>query len=162
MPGLRAVVLHCAGRSFVAGADIREFGKPPMEPHLPDVLAQIEGADVPWIAAIHGNALGGGLELALACRYRVAARGAKLGLPEVTLGLIPGAGGTVRLPRVIPATFALEMVAGASRSLPRALPNGGWSMPWQKVTCWKAPSISRQRWQSVPTPARFWSASVEP
>ena len=112
MPGLRAVVLHCAGRSFVAGADIREFGKPPMEPHLPDVLAQIEGAHVPWIAAIHGTALGGGLELALACRYRVAARGAKLGLPEVTLGLIPGAGGTVRLPRIIPATYALEMVAG--------------------------------------------------
>lgn len=112
MEGLRAVMLHCVGRSFVAGADIREFGKPPVEPHLPDVLAQIEGARVPWIAAIHGNALGGGLELALACRYRVAARDAKLGLPEVTLGLIPGAGGTVRLPRVIAATDALTMIAG--------------------------------------------------
>jgi len=112
MLGLRAVVLLCAGRSFVAGADIREFGKPPMEPHLPDVLAQIEGARVPWIAAIHGTALGGGLELALACRYRVALRSAKLGLPEVTLGLIPGAGGTVRLPRVIAAADALTMVAG--------------------------------------------------
>ncbi|SUZ31166.1 Fatty acid oxidation complex subunit alpha [Roseibaca ekhonensis] len=112
MDGLRAVVLHCAGRSFVAGADIREFGKPPEPPHLPDVLAQIEGARVPWVAAIHGTALGGGLELALACRYRVAARGAKLGLPEVTLGLIPGAGGTVRLPRIVPATQALQMVAG--------------------------------------------------
>lgn len=112
MKGLRAVVLHCAGRSFVAGADIREFGKPPVEPHLPDVLAQIEGAHVPWVAAIHGTALGGGVELALACRYRVAVRAAKLGLPEVTLGLIPGAGGTVRLPRVIPAAAAVEMVAG--------------------------------------------------
>lgn len=112
MDGLRAVVLHCAGRSFVAGADIREFGKPPEPPHLPDVLAQIEGARVPWVAAIHGTALGGGLELALACRYRVAARGTKMGLPEVTLGLIPGAGGTVRLPRIIPVTQALQMVAG--------------------------------------------------
>jgi 3-hydroxyacyl-CoA dehydrogenase len=112
MEGLRAVVLHCAGRSFVAGADIREFGKPPMPPHLPDVLAAIEDARAPWIAAIHGHALGGGLELALACRYRVATRVAKMGLPEVTLGLIPGAGGTVRLPRVIPAHRALEMVAG--------------------------------------------------
>lgn len=121
MSGLRAVVLHCAGRSFVAGADIREFGKPPIEPHLPDVLVGIEAACVPWVAAIHGTALGGGLELALACRYRVATRDAKLGLPEVTLGLIPGAGGTVRLPRIIPAVRALEMVAsGKPISAPRA------------------------------------------
>lgn len=111
MDGLDAVILSCAGRSFVAGADIREFGQPPVPPHLPDVLALIEGATVPWIAAIHGTALGGGLELGLACRFRVAARSARMGLPEVTLGLIPGAGGTVRLPRVIPAVAALDMVA---------------------------------------------------
>ncbi|EAR52101.1 3-hydroxyacyl-CoA dehydrogenase [Oceanicola granulosus HTCC2516] len=106
------VVLACAGRTFVAGADVREFDKPPAPPHLPDVLAAIEGAAVPWVAAIHGTALGGGLELAMACHARVAAADAKLGLPEVTLGLIPGAGGTVRLPRLVPAETALGMVAG--------------------------------------------------
>jgi 3-hydroxyacyl-CoA dehydrogenase len=121
MDGLEAVILTCAGRSFVAGADIREFGQPPVPPHLPDVLALIEAAHVPWIAAIHGTALGGGLELALACRFRVAARSARMGLPEVTLGLIPGAGGTVRLPRVIPAMAALDMVAGGKPiAAPRA------------------------------------------
>lgn len=109
-PGIAAVILRCAGRSFVAGADIREFGKPPQPPHLPDVLLAIENARAPWIAAIHGTALGGGLELALACRFRIADPRAKLGLPEVTLGLIPGAGGTVRLPRLVAPEHALEMI----------------------------------------------------
>lgn len=109
--GVRAVVLHCAGRTFIAGADVREFGKPPMEPHLPDVMNAIESASKPWIAAIHGTALGGGLETAMACHQRIAAPTAKLGLPEVNLGLIPGAGGTVRLPRLVPAEAALNMVA---------------------------------------------------
>ena len=110
-PRLKAVVLACAGRTFVAGADIREFGKPPMEPQLPDVVLAIENAKKPWIAAIHGTALGGGLELALGCHARVADAGAKMGLPEVNLGLIPGAGGTVRLPRVASAEMALTMVS---------------------------------------------------
>ena len=107
-----SVVLTCAGRTFIAGADIREFGKPPVEPHLPDLLARIERATKPWVAAIHGTALGGGLETALVCSHRIAARDAKLGLPEVNLGLIPGAGGTVRLPRVVAAEKALEMISG--------------------------------------------------
>ncbi len=107
-----AVILTCAGRTFVAGADVREFGKDPVPPHLPDVIAGIEAANVPWIAAIHGTALGGGLELALGCHARVAASSAKLGLPEVGLGLIPGAGGTVRLPRLVAADMALTMIAG--------------------------------------------------
>ncbi|WP_421850454.1 3-hydroxyacyl-CoA dehydrogenase NAD-binding domain-containing protein [Oricola sp.] len=107
-----AVVLICAGRTFIAGADIREFGKPPVEPHLPDLLARIERATKPWVAAIHGTALGGGLETALVCSHRIAARDAKLGLPEVNLGLIPGAGGTVRLPRLVPADKALELISG--------------------------------------------------
>ena len=110
-PDIKVVVLQCAGSTFVAGADIREFGKPPLEPHLPDVLVQIENATKPWIAAIHGSALGGGLELAMACHYRVTAPQARFGLPEVTLGLIPGAGGTVRLPRLVSAETALDMVA---------------------------------------------------
>ena len=111
-PDVKAVVLKCAGSTFVAGADIREFGKPPLEPHLPDVLVQIENATKPWIAAVHGSALGGGLEIAMACHYRIATPQARLGLPEVTLGLIPGAGGTVRLPRLVSAEIALDMVAG--------------------------------------------------
>jgi len=110
--GVQAVILSCAGRTFVAGADIKEFDKAPVAPHLPDVLSAIEEARVPWIAAIHGFALGGGLELTLACSYRIADAEAKLGLPEVTLGLIPGAGGTVRLPRLITPEKALEMITG--------------------------------------------------
>ena len=106
------VVLFCAGRTFVAGADVREFGQPAMEPGLPEVVDRLEAANTPWIAAIHGTALGGGLELALACRYRITLVSAKMGLPEVHLGLIPGAGGTVRLPRLIGAEAALDMVAG--------------------------------------------------
>ncbi|MEN8657477.1 MAG: enoyl-CoA hydratase-related protein, partial [Marivita sp.] len=91
---IAAVVLSCAGRTFVAGADVKEFDKPPVAPHLPDVIAAIEAASKPWIAVIHGTALGGGLELAMGCHHRVADATARMGLPEVTLGLIPGAGGT--------------------------------------------------------------------
>lgn len=109
---VKAVVLCCAGRSFVAGADIRELGKPPMEPLLPDVLAAIESSPVPWVAAIHGAALGGGLELAMACHGRVAIVSAKMGLPEVNLGIIPGSGGTVRLPRLVPMSDAIALVTG--------------------------------------------------
>jgi 3-hydroxyacyl-CoA dehydrogenase len=111
-PEVRAVVLICAGRSFVAGADVKEFDRPPQPPLLPEVIAAIEGAAKPWIAAIHGTALGGGLELAMGCHARVATAEAKLGLPEVTLGLVPGAGGTVRLPRLVPADLALRMISG--------------------------------------------------
>ncbi|PKA43706.1 3-hydroxyacyl-CoA dehydrogenase [Rhizobium sullae] len=111
-PDIRAAVLCCAGRTFVAGADINELGKPPLSPVLPEVLDAIEGARIPWVAAVHGTALGGGLELALACTARIADGKAKFGLPEVTLGMIPGAGGTVRLPRLIPMCDAVDMVTG--------------------------------------------------
>jgi 3-hydroxyacyl-CoA dehydrogenase len=110
--GVRAVIVTGAGGSFIAGADIREFGQPPKAPHLPDVVRMLDGVRKPWIAAIAGVALGGGLEVALGCSHRIAARGAKLGLPEVNLGIIPGAGGTVLLPRVVPADRALAMIAG--------------------------------------------------
>ncbi len=108
--GLTRVIVTGAGAAFAAGADAREFGAPPIEPHLPDVLARIEKSFVPWIAAINGVALGGGLEIALACRYRIADPSAKLGLPEVTLGVVPGAGGTQRLPRLIGMEKALELI----------------------------------------------------
>jgi 3-hydroxyacyl-CoA dehydrogenase len=104
------IVIHCEGRTFIAGADISEFGKPPLEPHLPDVLASIEGSTKPVVVALHGTALGGGFEVALAGHYRIAIRGAKVGLPEVSLGLIPGSGGTQRLPRLIGIEKAAEMI----------------------------------------------------
>jgi 3-hydroxyacyl-CoA dehydrogenase len=107
---IRAVILICSGSTFMAGADIKEFGKPPVSPLLPDVITTLEAAQKPWIAAIHGTALGGGLEIALGCHYRIAANGTKFGLPEVNLGLIPGAGGTVRLPRLVPMAEAFSMI----------------------------------------------------
>ena len=109
-PAVRAVVLICAGRTFIAGADVREFGKPPEPPHLPDLVDRIEGAQKPWVAAIHGSALGGGFEVALGCRFRVALESASVGLPEVSLGIIPGASGTVRTPRVAGVAAAVELV----------------------------------------------------
>jgi 3-hydroxyacyl-CoA dehydrogenase len=111
---LQALVLICAGRTFIAGADITEFGKPPADPSLHDVIEHIEGLGKPVIAAIHGTALGGGLETALACHWRVAVPSAKLGLPEVKLGLLPGAGGTQRLPRLVGVAQALEMVTSGT------------------------------------------------
>ena len=107
---IKAVVITCEGRTFFAGADITEFGKPPVGPSLPDVIDAIEASAKPVVAAIHGTALGGGLEVALGCHYRIAVASAKLGLPEVKLGLLPGAGGTQRLPRVVGVKDALPMV----------------------------------------------------
>ena len=107
---ITAAVLICEGRTFVAGADVREFGKPLADPQLPDIIDQFEALDTPVVAAIHGTALGGGLELALGCHYRVMAPDAKVGLPEVTLGIIPGAGGTQRLPRLVGTEKAVDMI----------------------------------------------------
>ncbi len=107
---VEGAVIACRGRTFIAGADVKEFGRPPEPPHLPDVIAAIEACPKPIVAAIHGTALGGGLEVALGCHGRVMARSAKAGLPEVTLGLIPGAGGTQRLPRLIGLIEAARMV----------------------------------------------------
>jgi 3-hydroxyacyl-CoA dehydrogenase len=107
---VKAVVIVCAGRTFFAGADITEFDTGTSEPDLLQVINLIERCPKPVVAAIHGTALGGGLETALACHYRVAVRSAKLGLPEVALGLLPGAGGTQRLPRIVGVTAALDMM----------------------------------------------------
>ena len=109
-----AAVLICVGRTFIAGADIREFDQAPREPDLNTTINAIEGCTKPWVAAIHGTALGGGLEVALGCHYRVAANSARLGLPEVHLGIIPGAGGTQRLPRLVGAAAAVKMVTGGN------------------------------------------------
>ena len=109
---VRAIVLICEGRTFLAGADITEFGKPPQAPSLFEAQEVIELGHKPVIAAIHGTSLGGGFEVALCCHYRVAVPSAKCGLPEVHLGLLPGAGGTQRLPRIVGAAKALDMITG--------------------------------------------------
>ena len=109
-PAVKAVLIVGAGRNFIGGADIREFGKPPMAPALPDVCNRIEASTKPVVAAINGVALGGGLEVALSAHYRVALPTARFGLPEVALGLLPGAGGTQRTPRLIGAQAALDLM----------------------------------------------------
>jgi len=120
-----AIVIHCAGRTFIAGADIKEFGKPPQVPYLPDLIARIEACQKPVVAAIHGTALGGGFEVALGCHYRLADKAAAVGLPEVTLGLLPGASGTQRLPRLTGAAIALDMMlSGKPVRAPQALESG--------------------------------------
>lgn len=110
--GIDALVVLCAGRTFCAGADVREFARTPAQPALPAVVAAIEASAKPVVAALHGTALGGGLEVALACHYRLAVASASLGLPEVKLGLIPGSGGTQRLPRLVGVAKALDMMVG--------------------------------------------------
>src|SRR6476619_3449544 len=114
--GVKAVVIACEGQTFFAGADVSEFGTPKAfeQPVLPQVVDRIEECSKPVVAAIHGTALGGGLEVALSCHYRVAVPSAKLGTPEVKLGLLPGAGGTQRLPRVAGVKKALQMCAGGN------------------------------------------------
>ncbi|WP_029031209.1 3-hydroxyacyl-CoA dehydrogenase NAD-binding domain-containing protein [Salinarimonas rosea] len=122
---VRAIVLLCAGRTFVAGADVSEFGKPRAEPTLQDVVATVEGASKPVVAAVHGTALGGGFELAMACHHRIATPEAAFGLPEVSLGLVPGAGGTQRLPRLAGIATALSVIVEGRRLVGEAAREAG-------------------------------------
>lgn len=110
----QAILIVCEGNTFFAGADISEFGQPPRAPYLPDLINTIEASGKLMIAAIHGTALGGGLELALGCHYRIALESARVGLPEVKLGLLPGAGGTQRVPRLIGIPAALQLILGGT------------------------------------------------
>ncbi len=110
-PGILALIITGAGKTFIGGADIREFGKPVVDPALPDLIDRIEALSKPVIAALNGAALGGGLELALTCHYRIASPTAQVGLPEVKLGIVPGASGTQRLPRLIGIPAAIELIA---------------------------------------------------
>jgi 3-hydroxyacyl-CoA dehydrogenase len=124
-PAIEAIVLICGGRTFFAGADISELGKPDTGPDFGTVTTAMENASKPVIAAIHGAALGGGLEVALTCHYRVSVPSAKVGLPEVNLGLLPGAGGTQRLPRIVGVERALDLiVSGRAIGAPEALQSG--------------------------------------
>jgi 3-hydroxyacyl-CoA dehydrogenase len=113
--GITAVVLTGAGRAFMGGADIREFDRAPVEPQLPQVIAALMDSHKPWLAAIHGAALGGGFELALGCDVRIAAPDAIVGLPEVMLGIMPGAGGTQHLPRLVGVPRAIELICAGKR-----------------------------------------------
>jgi 3-hydroxyacyl-CoA dehydrogenase len=122
----KIAVILCEGRTFIAGADIKEFGKPIQKPNFPDLVNRIEAQNKPVVALLHGTALGGGLEVALATHYRIAMPGAKMGLPEVHLGILPGAGGTQRLPRIVGAEKALDMITsgrhvGAAEALETGL-----------------------------------------
>ena len=109
-PALKALVIRCEGKTFIAGADIKEFGKPMADPGLPLVMEMMDHSTKPIIAAVHGTVLGGGLEVALACHYRIAAPGTKFGFPEVKLGLMPGGGGTQRTPRLAGLATAIKLV----------------------------------------------------
>jgi 3-hydroxyacyl-CoA dehydrogenase len=113
LTAVRAVLLRCEGSSFCSGADIGEFKGPPMEAEYRDLFGRLEAQSIPVIAAMHGTVLGGGLEIALACHYRVAASGTRFGFPEVTLGIIPGAGGTQRMPRLVGIEKSLELILSA-------------------------------------------------
>ena len=110
-----AIVIYGSGKTFIAGADIREFGQPLKHPFLPDLINEIEAAHKPVIAALHGVALGGGLEAALGAHYRIALASAKFGLPEVALGLLPGAGGTQRVPRLIAVADAIQLITSGKK-----------------------------------------------
>ena len=123
--GAKAVLIYGEGRTWFAGADIREFGKPPVSPILPEVCDEIEACPIPVIGALHGTVLGGGLEVAMSCHYRLALPSTKLGVPEVNLGLLPGAGGTQRLPRLAGYDAAISMVtSGRPVSAGKALETG--------------------------------------
>ncbi|MBL0932744.1 MAG: enoyl-CoA hydratase/isomerase family protein [Alphaproteobacteria bacterium] len=163
-------VLIGAGRTFVAGSDIREFGKPLADPQLPAVIAAIEECPKPVIVAIHGAALGGGYELALGCDIRIATPDAKLGLPEVTLGMIPGAGGTVRLPRIVDPAEALDIVVTGKRvPAPEALKLGmidavtTGDLRAAAIELARSPATAKRRLRDLPVrngdPARFETAA---
>lgn len=109
--GARVAILICAGKTFVAGGDMSEFDAPPVAPHLPDVVQMIEDSETPFVAAMQGTVLGGGFEIAMGCAWRIAIGGTRFGLPEVNVGLIPGAGGTQRAPRLIGMAAAIDMAA---------------------------------------------------
>ena len=134
-------MLICAGRTFVAGADITEFDKPIEDPWLPDLVEKFEASGKLIVAAIHGTALGGGLETAMGCHYRCALPTARVGLPEVNLGLLPGATGTQRLPRLAGAGKALDMRSQAGPSALEKPWKPVLSKNWLRVICAPAPSL---------------------
>lgn len=124
-PDLKVLVIRCAGRTFIAGADIKEFGKPMVGPNLTEAIAMLDAAEKPVVAAVHGTVLGGGFEVALACHYRIADPATRFGFPEVKLGLLPGAGGTQRTPRLAGLATTIDLVTtGKQINAKKALESG--------------------------------------
>src|SRR5579859_787220 len=157
-----AMVLVGANGTFIAGADVREFGLPPAPPHLPEVVNSIEGAPFPIVAAIDGQALGGGLEIALGCHFRIATAKAKLGLPEVTLGLVPGAGGTQLLPRLVAPQLAANLISGGKPwSAAEAIEAGLIDSIAQGDLVAEAVELARQVRGTVPEERRLSSRTPE-
>ena len=143
--GLRAVILMCEGSTFFSGADIGEFSGSPREVEYRTLFNGFEALDIPVVAAMHGTVMGGGLEIALASHYRVAGPATRFALPEVTLGIIPGAGGTQRLPRLIGAERALDFILSAKPVNAQRQRNWVFSTTWSKAIFAPAPSATRAR-----------------
>ncbi|HET8904696.1 MAG TPA: enoyl-CoA hydratase/isomerase family protein [Saccharospirillum sp.] len=163
-PAIELIALLGKGKVFIAGADIKEFGKPPQAPILPDVISRLENSPKPTIAILHGVALGGGLEVALGCHYRVAFSGTRLGLPEVKLGLLPGAGGTQRLPRLTGVVTAAHWITeGTAVDADTALAKGlidditdaesGEAAALAITERWQAGTIKLRKTGQLPNPA---------
>src|SRR4051812_42882606 len=145
-PAVKAVVLIGSAKAFSGGADIREFGKPRLKPDLPEVNDQQDAMKKPLVAAIGGFALGGGLELALGCHYRIALSKSQLGLPEVKLGILPGSGGTQRLPRMVPMADAVKMITSGNPITPTRRSSSGWWTRSSMATFSRQESLSRRKW----------------
>jgi 3-hydroxyacyl-CoA dehydrogenase len=157
-PAVKVIVITGAGKAFSGGADIKEFGSPKslQEPNLLSLILAIENASKPVIAAIHSVAMGGGLELALGCHYRIGAPGASIALPEVKLGLIPGAGGTQRLPRVLGVEVALNMIVSGEAQKSELLA----SLPGQKLFDKMAASPDPCHWCAICRASTRWVTRI--
>ena len=159
--GARIAVLTCAGRTFIAGGDMSEFDGLAIEPHLPDVVDAIESSETPFIAALHGSVLGGGLEIAMACAVRIAAPGTRVGLPEVNVGIIPGAGGSQRAPRLFGWDAAVNMACrGQMLTAQEALELGAIDLiaddPTQAAIKWSGARPSAVSTRKIAAPAADW------
>jgi 3-hydroxyacyl-CoA dehydrogenase len=158
-----AAVLLCSGSTFFSGADISEFGGPPQEEAYRALFRRLEGQSMPVVAAMHGTVLGGGLEIALACHYRIAVRGTRFGLPEITLGVIPGAGGTQRMPRLIGVEKTLDLILGAKPvDAARALELGFIDEVVEGDLCAAAVDYARRLIAAGRGPRRTSDRSVDP
>lgn len=152
----RFAVLSCAGSTFVAGGDVTEFDAPPVKPHLPDVVRAIEDSPTPFLAAMHGSVLGGGFEIAMACAWRIARAGTMFGLPEVQIGLIPGAGGTQRAPRLLGVETAIDMACLGRKFPAEKLVESG-AVDWVfDEDVQKAARTFLSSAPKRPTPVRLW------
>ena len=154
--------MMCSGSTFFSGADIAEFGGPPQEEAYRALFRRLEGLPVPVIAAMHGTVLGGGLEISLACHYRIALPGTRFGLPEITLGVIPGAGGTQRMPRLIGVERTLDLILDAKPVDAATAVKLGFSTRWSMESCAPRRSLRHKARCRRPRPRRTSERNVDP